>query len=217
MKCEDVRLVMDDVLDRQLDEASEAAVQVHLEECRACRDELEAVAALKRRVAGLPRSIDPERDLWPGIERRIVATRVVTPRFGRRALMAAAASVLLVSAVVTAYLVGRHQAASASYAPTPPPVATDVLSASFAGIGVHDYRATRQQLVNVIEAREKELSPATMDVILTNLRLIDEAMSEIAEALGKDPDNELLIKQLVSIYRQQINLLERAAILPSEA
>jgi hypothetical protein len=133
--------------------------------------------------------------------------------------MAAAATVLVVSSVITAYLVGRHQAGSeASGGPPPSPrVASDVLTASFAEIGVHDYQATRQHLLNVIEARRSELSPETLDVVLTNLRLIDEAMNQIAEALGEDPGNELLIKQLVSIYRQQINLLERAAILPSEA
>ena len=218
MKCEDVYPLLDDFLDHRLDGATEPALRAHLDGCDGCRDDLESLASLRRQVEALPRSIEPERDLWPEIEGRIATAKVVPGRFGRRALMAAAATVLVVSSVITAYLVGRHQAASANYpAPTPAAAASDVLSASFSGIGIHDYRATRQQLLNVIEARRGELSPATMEVVLTNLRLIDEAMHEIALALESDPDNELLIKQLVSVYRQQINLLERAAILPSEA
>jgi hypothetical protein len=35
-------------------------------------------------------------------------------------------------------------------------------------------------------------------------------------ALGEDPENEFLMKQLVGAYRQQINLLQRAVRLPAE-
>ena len=51
---------------------------------------------------------------------------------------------------------------------------------------------------------------------MSNLQLIDEAMATIATALGDDPGNELLQRQLVSTYRRQIALLERAVLLPSK-
>ena len=131
--------------------------------------------------------------------------------------MAAAAAVLVVSSVIAAYVVGRQQAPSVVVvAPVSQPDSSDILAVSFAGIGVHDYQATRQHLLDVLEARQDELSPATLEVVLNNLRLIDEAMGEIATALGEDPGNELLMRQLVTAYRQQVNLLERAAILPRE-
>lgn len=217
MRCDDVTLVLDDLLDARIDDRDAAAVRAHLAECATCAEEHEALLILRARVGTLPRSIEPPRDLWPEIDRRIAASSVVRARFGRSVLMAAAAAVLLVASVVTAFLVGRHQAATAvALSPTPRPAASDVLLASFAELGVHDYQATRQQLEDVLEARQKELSPATMEVILSNLRLIDEAMGEISIALGEDPGNELLMRQLVSTYRRQINLLERAAILPPE-
>jgi hypothetical protein len=218
MKCEEVQLVLEDHLDRRPDDAGGEAVQAHLDGCPECAELHRSMVALSDRVATLPRAFEPGRDLWPEIEARITAAKVVRPRFGHRALMAVAATVLLVSSVVTAYLVGRQQASTeVVVAPIAHPVTPDVLSASFAELGVHDYQATRQQLLDVIEGRKKELSPATLEIVLANLRLIDDAMNEIAEALGKDPENELLIKKLVSTYRRQINLLERAAILPSEA
>lgn len=217
MKCEDVLLYLDEDQDRRLGPADTEAVEAHIAACPSCAEDREALRALRKQVAALPKSVEPRRDLWPEIEGRIAAAKVVRPAFGRRALLAAAAAVLVVASVVTAYLVGRQQAQSAGIVvPVQKTLTEEVLQASFADIGVHDYRATRQQLLDVLETRRDELSPATLDVVFTNLRLIDEAMDEIAEALGEDPGNELLMRQLVLTYRQQINLLERAAILPRE-
>ncbi len=217
MKCEEVMIFFEEDPERPLDDAAGSLVRAHVEECSACAEAHESMMALRDRVAALPRSVEPPLDLWPGIEARIDATKVVRARFGRRALMAAAATVLMLSSVIAAYVVGRQQATSvAVVAPVSRSVSTEVLAVSFAGIGVHDYQATRQQLLDVLEARRNEFSPATLEVVLNNLRLIDEAMGEIATALGEDPGNELLMRQLVTTYRQQVNLLERAAILPRE-
>ncbi len=217
MKCDDVILALDDLLDRRLDDAGQAQVRAHLEGCTDCAEAHRTLIDLKERVADLPRSIAPPRDLWPEIEARIAAQKVAKGAFGRRALMAAAATVVLISSVVTAYFVGRQQAVTTVVvAPAPRQATSEVLAASFAEIGVHDYQATRLQLLGVLEGRRNELSPATMEVVLTNLRLIDEAMREIAEALGEDPGNEVLMRRLVATYRQQVNLLERAAVLPRE-
>ena len=217
MKCDDVMLVLDDLQDGRLDAPALAAVNAHLEGCATCAEARRSLVELRERVENLPRSVAPPRDLWPEIEAQIAAKRVARGAFGRRAVMAAAAAVVLVTSVVTAYLVGRQQAASiVVVAPAPQRAASEVLAASFAEIGVHDYEATRRQLMNVLDGRRDELSPATMEVVSTNLRLIDEAMGEIADALGEDPGNELLMRRLVSTYRQQINLLERAAVLPRE-
>jgi hypothetical protein len=55
-----------------------------------------------------------------------------------------------------------------------------------------------------------------MDVVMENLLLIDQAMDRIAEALGEDPENEFLMKQLAGAYRRQIDLLQRAVRMPAE-
>ena len=51
---------------------------------------------------------------------------------------------------------------------------------------------------------------------MANLKVIDDAMEKIAEALGEEPGNEFLMKQLAAAYRRQINLLETAVRLPAE-
>lgn len=217
MKCDDVMSVLDELLDGRLDAAAEAAVDAHLGGCPTCAEARRSLVDLRKRVENLPRSVEPPRDLWPEIEAQIAVKKVARGAFGRRALMAAAAAVVLVTSVVTAFLVGRQQAASiVVVAPVPREATSDVLVASFAEIGVHDYEATRHQLLDVLDGRRDELSPATMEVVLSNLRLIDQAMGEIAAALGEDPGNEVLMRRLVATYRQQVNLLEKAALLPRE-
>ena len=217
MNCSEVISRVDEFLDDRLNPADLTAVRTHLAECVACREEIEAVRDLRDRASQLSRSIEPPHDLWPQIVARVSQEKIVRHRFGRQFLLAAAAVVLLVGSVVTAYLVGRNQASL--IASTPPAVETgpsQILLASFQELGVHDYAATRNELLEALEIRRGDLSPETLEMLKTNLEIIDEAMGKIAEALGENPDNEFLMKQLAAAYRRQINLLERAVRLPSE-
>jgi hypothetical protein len=217
MKCSEVISRIDPYLDDQRRLADLTAVRTHLAECSVCRDEIEAASDLRDRVLRLSRSVEPPHDLWPQIAGRISQEKIVRHRFGRQFLMAAAALVVLLGSVVTAYMVGRNQANLV--ASTPPAVEigpSQVLLASFQELGVHDYLVTRNELLEALEARRGELSPETLEMLKTNLEIIDEAMAKIAEALGENPDSELLMKQLAAAYRRQINLLERAVRLPSE-
>ena len=217
MKCSEFSDRFDDLLDGRLDAAEADELKRHLAECPACEDEFEGIRDLRERAAALPRSLEPARDLWPGIASRISEGKVVRGRFGHRAFLAAAAAVLIVSSVVTAYLIGRSQAVVVAEAPEVAASGpSEVLLASFEGLGVDNYLATRAELMSALEARSHELSPETMDVVMDNLLLIDQAMDRIATALGEDPENEFLMKQLAGAYRRQIDLLRRAVRLPAE-
>jgi hypothetical protein len=218
MNCHECTDRFDDFLDGRLDAAEVEDLQAHVAGCSSCAGELASVRELRDLAAALPRSLEPSPDLWPGIEARISEANVVRGRFGRRALLAAAAAVVIVSSVVTAYFVGRSQAVVVTAEP-PAVVASGpsaVLLASFEGLGVDNYLATRTELLDALEAREHELSSETLDVVMENLLLIDQAMDKIAEALGKDPENEFLMKQLAGAYRRQIDLLQRAVRMPAE-
>jgi hypothetical protein len=218
MNCHEATDHFDDFLDGRLGATELEDFQAHIAGCSSCAGELASVRELRDLAAALPSSLEPPRDLWPGIENRISEAKVVRGRFGRRALLAAAAAVVIVSSVVTAYFVGRSQAvvvtAEPSTAVTSGPSA--VLLASFEGLGVDNYLATRTELMDALEARKHELSADTMDVVMENLQLIDQAMDRIAEALGEDPENEFLMKQLAGAYRRQIDLLQRAVRMPAE-
>ena len=217
MNCTESIDRFDDYLDGLLDVAEAEELRKHLADCPVCADEFESVRGLREKAAALPRSLEPSRDLWPAIVARISESKLVRPRFGRRALLAAAAAVVVISSVVTAYYIGRSQAVVTAESPelvvSGP---SEVLLASFEGLGVDDYLTTRAELLEALEARQHELSPETMDVVMKNLLLIDQAMDRIAEALGEDPENEFLMKQLAGAYRRQIDLLQRAVCMPAE-
>jgi hypothetical protein len=93
---------------------------------------------------------------------------------------------------------------------------SEIVLASFEELGVDDYVVTRGKLLGALEARRDDLSPETLEVLMANLKVIDDAMRKIAEALGEEPDNEFLMKQLAAVYRRQINLMEMAVRLPAE-
>ena len=217
MNCSEFASRIDGYLDGRLHSEEEEAFRNHLAECRACAGEAEVAQDLHQRSAQLPRSLDPPRDLWPEIATRITAETVVRGRFVRRALMAAAAVALLAGSVVTAYIVGRSQTGTIvdnrQVVETGP---SEIVLASFEELGVDDYVVTRSELLGALEARQDDLSPETLEVLMANLKVIDDAMRKIAEALGEEPDNEFLMKQLAAAYRRQINLMEMAVRLPAE-
>ncbi len=218
MNCSEVVSRIDGYLDGRLRPEDEEALRNHIAECPACAEEADAVKDLRRRAARLPRSLDPPRDLWPEIATRIAAETVVRGRFVRRALLAAAAVALLAGSVVTAYMVGRSQVGTTvenrQVVETGP---LEIVLASFEGLGVDDYLVTRSELLGALEARRDDLSPETLEVLMANLKVIDDAMGKIAQALGEEPGNQFLMKQLAAAYRRQINFLEMAVRLPAEA
>jgi len=218
MNCSEVVSRIDGYLDGRLRPEDQEALRNHIAECPACAEEADAIKDLRRRVARLPRSLDPPRDLWPEIATRIAAETVVRGRFVRRALMAAAAVALLAGSVVTAYMVGRSQIGTTvenrQVVETGP---LEIVLASFEGLGVDDYLVTRSELLGALEARRDDLSPETLEVLMANLKVIDDAMGKIAQALGEEPGNQFLMKQLAAAYRRQINFLEMAVRLPAEA
>jgi hypothetical protein len=218
MNCHEFSDRFDDYLDGQLDAAEAEELRVHVAGCPPCAEELASVRELRDLTAALPSTLEPSRDLWPGIEARISETKVVRGRFGRSALLAAAAAVVVVSSVVTAYFLGRSQAVVVTTEPSTVVASgpSEILLASFEGLGVDDYVATRTELLDALETRKHELSAETLDIVMENLLLIDQAMDSIAEALGDEPENEFLMKQLAGAYRRQIDLLQRAVRMPAE-
>jgi anti-sigma factor RsiW len=218
--CTDVVAKLDDLVDGELDPDSTTAVERHMEDCSECRAELQRARDLARAARSLPRRIEPEHDLWPGIRERIAARRVVTGRFDRRLsgapsrlwTAAAAAAVLIVS-VTAAYLIGVERGR-----PTPGPVsggASSVIQARSTAVDT-ELEAAVDELRARLDARRDELSHETWSVVTDNLRIIEGAIDSIELALSEHPNDERLNLRLALAYRQQIDLLRRATTLPAE-
>lgn len=101
---------IDDYIDGVLTKTDVAAIENHLRLCESCRAEFDRMKRLRERTDALPRSIRPERDLWPGVIERLATapkTRSDSPPLPRTGLsrslraIAAIAAVLVLAALGT--------------------------------------------------------------------------------------------------------------------
>lgn len=119
--CPEFEERLHDLLDGLLAPPEREKTERHLRECAGCRESLAALRSLRERTAALPRSLEPDRDLWPGIRdalpprrggafvrsflRRHGAAGAATGRRPRFALAGAAA----VAAILLAIFVVAHR------------------------------------------------------------------------------------------------------------
>src|SRR5262249_23936963 len=79
------------------------------------------------------------------------------------------------------------------------------------------YDAEISRLRAIIAERLSTLDPATTASIDRNLKIIDDAIAQCRMALRKDPASRFLMQSLDDALTTKIQLLRRAASLPSRA
>ncbi len=176
----------------------------------------------------LPREIEPPRDLWTGIAERIRAEgrvdaplparrRPIPGRFDawRRPLLAAAALAL---AFFAGYgtrdlrIPGGARTDGPAVAGTAEtPQTTETAVAALERGEAPD--AGADAVVAALSERRDELDPATVEVLLRNLTILDEASREIRDALEKDPGNTRLEGMLSDGDERRGAVIRRAASL----
>jgi Putative zinc-finger len=119
ISCEEFAASVADFLERDLDEASRAAVETHALDCDACGALLSDLRRLSVDAANLP-ELSPSRDLWEGIAARIdapvipIGTRGESrARFGGR--VARDRSVLRAAAIAASLLVAAGLGAAVMF------------------------------------------------------------------------------------------------------
>lgn len=164
---------------------------------------------LDRALAGLPRELPPENDLWPGI-----AAQLEPRRAPRRWLPLAAAAVLLVvsSSLITARVVRWSAAPAAPIATVAPPATPDagvVRPASFGPGHALDpeYAAARQQLAAMLAQRMDRLPSSARQKVEDNLAQLRRATDEINAALALQPGDALLEELLLNTYQDELAVL----------
>lgn len=207
LDCDHVTL--QDFVDGALDAADERRVREHLASCARCRAEERELRRLLARVAELPPSVAPARDLWPGVAARLgeqpARTRTAagtrrswTP--GRWALQAAAAIVFMVLGAA----LGRVVPGAAPPEAAPAPAA----ASGFAAVEA-EYLRAKDALWLVAASRQEEISPVTLEIVRRNLVVIDEAIWGLRRTLEADPGNRELEKLILAQHRRGLDLLRR--------
>ncbi|HUF28169.1 MAG TPA: hypothetical protein VMM18_14430 [Gemmatimonadaceae bacterium] len=214
-------VVLNDLHDGTLDPGVLDGVQRHLLACRACRARSDGQLDLRRRLGGLPRSVEPQSPLWRGIRARIEAERpvvaidqapVVARRPPRWLLLAAAAVTLVVaSSAATLLLVdggpGRARTGIGAFAPLP---ASADPAARFAEAEAA-YLAAATELMAVVERERRNLPPDVAERAERALALIDQAVWETRAALASDPHNRALAQMALTAHERRLEFLQRIA------
>jgi hypothetical protein len=219
--CEKVLGLLNDYADGELSAEETRAAQEHLASCAGCRAALDEIHTLLAQAASLPSAIEPSRDLWEGIESRI---RTGSPQTApappsRRQIVphwAAVAAVFLAVVAGGSWFLLRRPAESPTSSVRPAISPPSVQSAGLREIEA-GYAPARGDLLRLIQERKGLLTPETRAVIDENLALVDQALRNIRGALEKDPSNKVLMDLLRNTYRQEQEMMRRAAALPADA
>ena len=237
--------------DDQLDALARGGVSddawglAHLDSCASCLDRLVELTQLHRDVQAMSREIEPPKDLWPTIRANIQtrveaqpthrasgaahALNVLTPRWNpawRIWPIGAAALVLLTSASIASFLLGRRSE-RASVNPTlnstsiampgrAPDSGQTTVTSSDSGNGMTRTTSnavsqpiednaeihTEQELLADLEMRRSSLRPETSSEIDSSLKVIDNAIAELRAASARDPKNATL-RQLLAVSRER--------------
>jgi len=216
MSCPEYESRLHDHADDLLSAAERREVETHLGACAACRQELEDLASLRRRIGDLPRSIAPRRDLLPAIRAAVgVLPRESSANAGWTRWAGLAAALALGALLV----VGGVRRAGGPTIPVDPgpggarPASAERAKALLAA--EHEYSRALEQLMASFEERRDELSPAAAEALTRNLAIIDRAIDDIRTALEVDPDNPANTKLLAAMHHQKVELLWRVLRLSS--
>jgi anti-sigma factor RsiW len=203
MSCAELRTRADAYARGSLSAPESAALEAHLTTCASCAAFLEAAEAPPEQTAGLPRSVDPELDLWPGIQKRLGQSGAGRGRVAIRGWQLAAAALLLIalSSGVTALLLRRSAGGSAMQQA----LALTPLEAQYASAAA--------ELAGALERARSQLAPQTIAIIERNLAVIDSALAESRRALAGDPHNAMLEQLVIAAWRQKMDFLRRATAL----
>ncbi len=226
--CHRVEPLLDDLVDGQLSAADLRAVEVHLADCQPCAERLASLQDLLARVEALPRSLEPEADLWPGIEPRLAERQLPTPVTGwsspRRGasriqywLRQAAAAVAFMALggglsqiVVPAWRGGASGGGAGTSMAVAGDPAFEVRAVDFA-VAEADFLRAKEALWSAVYSGRDTVSPATREVVERNLTVIAGAIRELRAALAADPGNQQLEGMLLAQHRTEIDLLRRLA------
>jgi hypothetical protein len=185
---------------------------------------------LSRMLASLPKDVQPERDLWQGIQAEIAKTPIVTDsapvvHFSSTRWFQIAAGVLLVLATsFTTFVITRQslekdavQVAQTQQQVTVP-TATAPLNAMPVSFGPEtlgaDYLKARSELDQRFAERIKTLAPSTRAKLERSLADLRHAANEISATLAENPSDPLLQDLLMSTYQRELQLLADVSEVP---
>ena len=209
---------LSEYLDGDLSTGERRACEEHVAHCAGCATALDEMRRLVSRAERMNRPIEPGRDLWPGIAKRLAskpgdtaASRLPSLIAWLRPQLAAAALVVVACLAVLVWVLHVRSeqpvqpATAAQPVPAPaPPTETD-----------HEYEKTVANLQRQAHAR-LTLDPHLVSVLDENLATLDAAIASYRDALAEDPGDPQLRGRLHAARQKKLEVLQQVVTLASE-
>ena len=168
---------------------------------------------LAREVRNLDREMQPSRDLWAGIERRIEAhprPKKAEPIAWMRYGMAASVLMAFSALVLTLADVSGNLGGSET-------VAFDSDARNTLNTLQVEYQRTRDPLVDRFTDTNRNLAPETLEELYRNIDIMAQARRDIEEQVRRDPTNPRLVELLMRVHEQELELLKQDFSQPSRS
>jgi anti-sigma factor RsiW len=194
----------------------------HLESCADCRRLAEDLAEIRRVAASLELREPPAR-AWARLERAIEleggarpkGSRDASSRYGNLAWLAAAAVLVVATAVGVRYGIGAHRAGTPSTAPAAaqggdapaPQASAEAVEAELRAAESHYDRAIKG-LEQIATSDQNALDPKTAATLRKNLAVIDQAINESRAAVRAQPTSEPAVDSLLENFKSKLSLLQ---------
>ena len=155
---------------------------------------------LARRIRELDCEMQPERDLWSGIQRQILDHPQKTRHSGQHTWMpwAVAASLLV---AVSALMLNVMQMQQAGVGYGSQAVVVDQME--------RDYMQVRNPMFEEFTRVNQGLDSRTRNELHRNLEIMAQARLELERQIREKPEDQRLIEMLMRVHEQELELLRQ--------
>lgn len=218
MRCRGFHRLLSSYLDGELKPAQDAAAQAHLRGCAKCRGAVNDLRVLASEAEKLA-SATLTSDLWPAIERRILAQPAVSaakrprsvPLHGWRPKIAWA---MTIAVVFTTLFLLRQHARSPGPIPSSPESRTPFPTTAKTDIDLAKahYQNSISSLEQIVAHRAHEMDPERALLYQEKLVQLEEAINECSIALEKNSYDIRAQRALFNAYDRKISTLREMAV-----
>ena len=215
-----------ELVDGTLGPIRRAELQIHLDQCDACRALVEDLRRIHDAAATLDRPLPPNR-VWMQVAGRLRQEgRVQAPPPASRrhyALAAIAAALLLAVGASVFTLLPRFRQAPASAPPAAPQAQGNAAPDEVVQGVEAEFRLAEQHYQNAIAKLEEAaksdqnaIDPQTAAMLQKNLQVIDQAIAESRAALKSEPQSVPARDSLFDALKRKVSLLQDTIALMNE-
>ena len=131
--------------------------------------------------------------------------------------LAVGSGLVVAVALVAAVLLGQRGEAPQEHAAPLSSRISLAARAALVALGSDEvvFEAARTELLQVLDARRDEIPEETQTTVTENLEIIESQIAAISAELSRDPENPRLARLLAAAYQRELELLQRAAALPT--